>query len=124
MQAERSYDFYLHYSQKIEWLLVLYLRIIFLKFFPAALKLNYYRKFVLNMDSQPDHELDKIHSKLKDLCDKLKKQSGANWVNLDDISWFDQIGDRADDEGHPGIETNKLYYQQVINLSKSIGINL
>lgn len=83
-----------------------------------------YRKFVLNMDSQPDSELHKIHSKLKNLCDQLKKQSGTNWVNLDGISWFDQIGDRADDGGHPGIETNKLYYQQVINLATSIGINL
>ena len=83
-----------------------------------------YQKFVLNMDSQPDHELNKTHSKLKELYDELKKQSESNWLNLDSASWFDQVQDRADDGGHPGIETNKIFYQQVISFAKTIGINL
>lgn len=83
-----------------------------------------YKKFVLNLDHQPDHELHKTHNKLKDLYDQLKKQSGTNWLNLDRASWCDQIIDQADDGYHPGVETNKIFHQQLTNFAKSIGIDL
>jgi hypothetical protein len=83
-----------------------------------------YQKSILDMDKHPDYELDSVHRKLRQLSILLKTQSLDSWVNYNDTCWVDQRVDFADDNKHPGIETNKIFYQQVFNFAKSIGINL
>jgi len=83
-----------------------------------------YRKSVLHIDNHTDYELDSIHGKLRQLSVLLKTESLDSWVNYNDTCWYDQFVDLADDNSHPGIETNKIFYQQVFNFAKSIGINL
>jgi hypothetical protein len=83
-----------------------------------------YQQSILCMHAYPDWEISKVHERLRELSIVLKEHSINNWVNFSDTCWADQQIDYADDDSHPGLETNKIFYQQVFNFAKSNGINL
>lgn len=72
---------------------------------------------MLDFDNRPDaYILKKLHT-LQRLVDV---QDQTHWLNLSGTSFFDMIIDVADDQQHPGPNTNQLLANNLINFTKGI----
>jgi hypothetical protein len=68
---------------------------------------------ILNFDLSPDYY---ILEKLTELKQLLRKIDNKNWLNLyGDACWKTTNADLADDQSHPGIISNQVLAQKLIN---------
>ena len=81
-----------------------------------------YKNIVLHMDQLPDWEINNIHADLRALYLIMVSESQNNWVNLTGPAFVDSMIDVADDLVHPGILSNRLYYQKFLDFSKTLGL--
>jgi hypothetical protein len=79
---------------------------------------------ILFRQQLPDWEIEKFHLEMRQLYVLLKKNSGSNWLNLDQMAWMDQLSDKADDGLHPGIESCKKFGNDVVEFAKTLEIDL
>lgn len=68
-------------------------------------------KHFLDFDNRPD---DYLLKKIKDIQILLCQVQKLNWVNFDSLSFFDSTIDLADDQCHPGPDSNRLLTNQLI----------
>lgn len=65
---------------------------------------------ILDLKNRPDsYILDKVNV-IKNLIELVKQ---LNWVNFPDDAWFERSIDLADDNMHPGIESNLLWADEL-----------
>jgi len=83
-----------------------------------------FKNIVLYRDMLPDWEIDEYFNKLKMLYNIISKETENSWINLKSKSLYDIKIDVNEDLAHPGIETNKIYYNKIIELSNQIGVNI
>lgn len=79
---------------------------------------------VLHRHTLPDWEIEKYYLELRNLYVVMNNLTESRWVNLTQQDWFSNKIDLADDKLHGGVLTNKMFYNQVDNFIKTIGINL
>lgn len=79
---------------------------------------------VLYRNQLPDWEINEFYYPLHNQFVLMKELSKTKWLNLTDKDWYSSRIDLADDELHPGIKTNELFYNQVNNFIKLVGIYL
>ena len=72
---------------------------------------NSIKKF-LDFDNRPD---DYILHKIKEIQFLLDSAGKSNWLNFNSLSILDATTDLADDEMHPGIESNLELTKQLIS---------
>lgn len=82
-----------------------------------------FKSVVLHVDVLPDWEIDPFYSELKLLFDIMEIQTGANWLNLRELSWVDNKLDVADDNLHPGIVSHKKFFDSIITFVKTLGLD-
>jgi len=85
---------------------------------------NLFLDSVLSIHQLPDSEIDKFYTQLRSQFISVEKVSASNWLNLYGADWFSNCIDHADDNMHAGIETNKIFFDQVHNFIKSFEIYL
>jgi hypothetical protein len=83
-----------------------------------------YLNNVLFRHQLPDWEIEKFHLKLRQIYVLVKSYSERNWLNLDQLSWRDQMFDYSDDGMHPGIASSKKFGSDVVEFAKTLDINL
>ena len=79
---------------------------------------------VLHSQELPDWEIDAFYNALCRQFAIMKNLSEANWLNLSSSDWYSSIVDFADDNLHPGVKTNEIFYNQIYNFIKTLGIYL
>ena len=68
-------------------------------------------KDLLDFNNRPD---DYILSKIINIQNLINKARHLNWLNFDSISFNDAAVDLADDQMHPGLESNQWLSEQLI----------
>lgn len=72
-----------------------------------------FKDFMLHLSSLPDWEVDLFFNDLRNHYLAMTSLSQDYWINLNKNDWFSDIIDTADDELHPGILSNRKYFEQI-----------
>jgi len=67
---------------------------------------------IMDFDNRPDSYLNQKINIIKQLINQVEK---FNWVNFEELAFFTSAVDLADDGEHPGIESNKMIFNQIVN---------
>ena len=68
-------------------------------------------KKLFDFHNRPDYYILEKINVLKSLIETIDR---SKWINFDGLSFLDMQIDYADDQSHPGAETNKLLVNKLI----------